>query len=181
MRIGVTIGLGLTAVLAVPAVSGPPKAAETTYVDPTYGYSVTYPASWQFKPPNADGRIFMTSPLEGPQDNFKENVNFVLKKFGDPSFELRGKCADFMGNFAQQYEAYKAGQCADVTWNGVNAMRADYSFDKTDNGTTRRIHALQTFAIKNDYLYIVTLTAIESTYPRYLPIANKVIASIKIP
>lgn len=181
MQIKAIVGLALAAAAGLPALAAPPKAAETTYVDPTDGYSISYPSTWQFKPPNADGRIFVTSQPDGPQDMFRENLNLAPRPLNDPTFSIKGQCVAFSANFAKDYEGYTPGKCEDLRWNGVDAMRLDYSFDKSDNGVARRIHVLQTLAIKKGKLYVVTFTAIEATYTRYTPIASRMIASIKIP
>ncbi len=180
MRTLHSIGLALALLAGPPGFAAQPRVSLQTYANPDFRYVISYPSNWQFKLPDDEGTIFVTSYLDSPVDRLRENVNLRVQRSDQPDFNVRDNTPEMLAQVSRVYPSFKQVGLGYVQWNGVEALRYDGTITTPINGKPFDMHILQNIAIKNGVIYTATYTAEAGSYAKYLPTALRIIESIKV-
>jgi hypothetical protein len=155
------------------------QAAWPTYSNEAFGYHISYPPDWEFKPPNEKDTFFVTSRLNGDGDRFRENVNCKPLRLQIKDFNIRSAEAQIIAGVSTMPD-FKLIKSTYVRWNGVEALMLEYTLSNTTNGERYDIHIQQQMSVIGDVLYAITFTSEEGSYARYLPMATQIVNSMKV-
>lgn len=151
-----------------------------SHVDTAKHFSFRYPENWTLKLPGTDARFIVTSPRENNSDDFRENLNFLVReapgfKTGVPTSAAALKEALQLrrNNFVFIDSAY-------VKWNNVQALRFTYSFTSTENSKEFPIEMMQQLTVLNGVLFTLTYTAKAGSFTKFLPVINQIIQSVVV-
>ena len=128
-------------------------------------YSITAPEGWTKKDSVFDGTVHtkIMSPDDGPNDRFKENMNvnsesamgYTAKTYAEGSFiKLRAEVPEVV-----------ITDLGATTIGDIPAECYNYSF----NYKGVDIKDIAWYLVKNDIGYVITCTAIKSTFNRFEP------------
>jgi len=140
-------------------------------------FSISYPESWQLDSSKRFvSAIMFYSPIEGPEDKFRENVNVMLQ-------DLRGRninLDEYKKITDDQISAMgeKAGMIRSVVEKTANGSQYSTEYQMTVNGV--EVHVKQVCVIKEEVAYLATFTAKPDTFDRYLPIGTAMLQSFKV-
>lgn len=162
-------------VASKPAITIPTKWA--TIKDTTY--TMRFPETWT---PDQSGmfgsRFFLFSPLDSLNDKFRENFNLVLNNMSaHPEVTL-----EYLADGAkQQVES----MINDVKVHEFRIVNVDgggkyYLFEYSGKQGAFDLHWRQMYVLGNNNFYVLTFTAEEQQYARYLPVAERIFASFAL-
>lgn len=125
-------------------------------------YTLTCPDSWEKKTDYMGTDVMFLSPLEGPGDEFQENVNVIVEKL--PSgMGLEQYVKISLKNAKQILTDYAILENSTVQLNGLDAQR----FLISHRMGNMKLHALVYVIVKGRKAYTVTCTALDNTYEQY--------------
>ena len=150
-----------------------------SYTDTAYQFSFKYPSNWQLKLPNTNTRFFVTSYTENDADNFRENINCIVRKLDEQNFDIKTVETAVKESLAEKLKDFKLLSSGYIKWNNVTALLLDYTATTESNGVTYKIRIRQQMAVLNDNLFTITYTAETASYDKYLPAIKKIIQSLK--
>ena len=148
--------------------------------DTTYQFSFKYPSGWTLKLPNTNTRFFVTSQQESDTDNFRENINCLVKKIDQKNLDIKTAEAAVLKNLSEGVANFKLISLRYGKWNNLTAMQLDYTATSESGGIVYKIHMYQQIAVFNDLVFTLSYTAETDSYSKYLPTIKKIIQSIKL-
>ncbi len=152
-----------------------------SYTDTAYQFSFKYPSSgWTLKLPNTNTRFFVTSHPENDADNFRENINCIVRKIEQPDFDIKAAEAEILKSIAEKMVDFKLVSSGYIKWNNVTALVLDYTVTSKADGIAYNIHMRQQMAVVNNLLFTISYTADAANYNKYLPTIKKIIQSVKL-
>ncbi len=149
-----------------------------TYTNADFKYSIKYPATWELKE-EMIGPVpitFLISPLESPDDKFRENFNFIVSVMRDiPSTALEQYTQGMLYGILQDSKnnIVKKGP---TTLDGLPAQ--EVVFTTTTQGF--KLRYFQIWTIKGNKIYQVTFTAEDAKYDQSWPEIQKILDSLKL-
>ena len=149
-----------------------------TFTDPTILFTAKYPADWITKIKEGK-RVFFTSPSEGKDDAFAENINISVTT--NAEFGITLKVNDVVDNIVdkvkESFIEFTEESRTAIKWNGVDAFEITYSGNpKTDE--TMWVRITQRLCFYKTRLYLVTYTALKSN-DNFSVISKQIINTIK--
>lgn len=146
--------------------------------DPTILFTAKYPADWINKIKEGK-RVFFTSPSEGKDDAFAENINISVTT--NAEFGITLKVNDVVDNIVdkvkESFIEFTEESRTAIKWNGVDAFEITYSGNpKTDE--TMWVRITQRLCFYKTRLYLVTYTALKSN-DAFSVTAKQIINTIK--
>lgn len=151
-----------------------------SHTDTARHFSFSYPKDWTLKLPGTQTRFFVTTQEENDSDDFRENLNCIVKeapgfKPGIPATAaaLKETLKERMNNFMLIDTAY-------IKWNNVQALRLSYRFTITENDKEFPVEIMQQMAVLNGILYTFTYTGKPGSFTKFLPLAKKIIQSVQV-
>jgi|GEM_PF-676981 hypothetical protein len=140
-------------------------------------YSIQYPSTWTLDQNGQSGIIFTCkSPLESPTDNFQENVNMTTE-------DLTGRSMDLDAYSKASLDQIK-GYFKDVSMienkkvNDVFGGHAQIIY--TASMDTMHLQVEQWYWIIKDKAYILTLTALNKTFPEYKEVGENIMSTFVV-
>lgn len=167
--------------LPLPAAAAPADAAKTenfaVYENQTPSLKMEYPATWKAAEGAAGAIVAFLSPLESKEDFFRENVNVLAEDLSaHPTLTVDGYTGLGIAKLPMYITDFKLIGTRRHTLSGLPAQIIEY----TGRQGVFQIHILQAMTIADKKAYVVTFTAEEANYERYLPAAKRIIDSLAI-
>jgi len=140
-----------------------------------YGFAISYPPNWEAREGALGTCVIIISPMEGMQDNFRENANVTLETLAKPmsAQEYMDACVSLMEkNFPGFVELSRGAE----GWAGkvVPYLICRHSFPRAG------AKAMLYFYVSGSRAYVLTCTATESTFDRFQPYFKQIAASFRI-
>ncbi len=137
---------------------------------------MAYPNGWEMQEEFMGSAVFFASPRENSGDAFSENVNVVVEDLKGRQLSPRQYfeiSSAQLENLITDYNPVEEG-AATI---GVNdAYRTAF----TSKQGKFSLKQLQIVTIKNGRAYVFSYSAEQSSYDKYLPLAEKTIESARI-
>lgn len=139
------------------------------------GTSIAHPSEWTAQQGFLGGFI-VSSPLESDNDDFSENVNYIVE-------DLRGESMDaetYAGFIKVQLDAISSNnqilKSKKMTFNGQNAYMMEYKGRQGDLD----LHSKQIYIIKDGKAHVLTYVAESDKYNKLSATAEKMFKSFKM-
>lgn len=174
--------LAAALVLPVNAAAAPANAVLKTenfavYENQTYSFKMEYPSTWKAAEGAAGAIVAFLSPLESKEDFFSENVNVLAEDLSaHPTLTVEGYAELGIAKLPMFITDFKLIGTRKHTLSGLPTQIIEY----TGRQGVFQIHILQAMTIANKKAYVLTFTAEEANYERYLPAAKRIIESLAI-
>ncbi len=134
------------------------------FTDSSALFTAKYPATWKSKI-KENGAVFFTSPKDGEEDNFLENVNLVTRKNPsfDSSFDLKESMPAILKSLESQMTKFKIVSERYFTWNNQKAAEIKYTLDSkgTTDNSVLHIKITQWLSAQNGIFYTATYTSLD--------------------
>lgn len=147
--------------------------------DSAYNVSIQYPSDWQLKPANDRSRFFIASYPETEEDKFRENLNCVVHNIEDGSTIQQAE-EDIVKTLTGIMAEFKIVQSGYSKWNNADAYELEYTCTYANTDVKYDLHMLQKATIINGKLYVLTFSALNTTYDKYIGKVRKMFDSFKI-
>lgn len=130
-----------------------------TFTDTAGMFTAKYPAGWVNKI-KENNRVFFTSPADGEQDNFFENINIsVTKKAGyGTQVTIKDLYPGIVDGVRKQFTEFRDEGVRYFKWNNIDAVEVIYSgLNKMDESL--RIRTTQWYCFYKSRLYLATFVS----------------------
>lgn len=146
------------------------------FTDTAGNFTAVFPDTWTPKI-KENNHVFFTSPAEGDNDMFRQNINIIVTKSDALNgFTIRDLVPDLLKNLETQYDNYELISNKYFKWNGNESFEAVYNI--IQNGDTTSYRIKQWMYLTNGVFYVVTYTAVSG--PDAMAVtAEKILNSIK--
>lgn len=146
------------------------------YMDRLKKFTVQFPETWEVKPGMAGMDVVGISPLEGPNDTFRENVNVASQVLQTPikmeDFYTQGKKA-----LSEQLPAFKELAVGDTNVNGLNVHWIEFS--QASNNIQANIKQYYILSKDGSRAYIITGAAPPEKFDGFKATMEKIVQSFK--
>ena len=133
------------------------------FSDTSIAFTAKYPPNWINKI-KENKRVFFTSPADGADDNFYENVNVSVTQNADygTTIKIKEVVPTVLENIKMAFDQFQAEGERYFKWNNTDACEIIYSgYNKTN--TDFKVRMIQWFCFYKTRLYTVTFTALANT------------------
>ena len=170
------VAFWILVILSSPGFSQKESSAELTDFTGK-NYKLQYPASWTLDTSKSFGpAIFFFSPLENPEDKFRENINVLVQ-------DLHGEDINL-----SRYKEITDKQVKDLASDGEilesSILRKNnqefYRITYTMSQGKLKVKITSVCFIQNEKAYLSTFSAETDKYDAYKPTAEKILASFKV-
>lgn len=152
------------------------SAATKTYTNEALGISLEYTDGWSMKENPASGVVVaFGSPKESSDDKFVDNINLSTTDLSSQPMTL-DKLTDTWLKQTQDAAEFKLVDRKSTLMAGGDAEQLVYTY--TNQGVN--IKGSVTIATKNNTAYIITYTAEETSYDKFIDSANTAVTSLKV-
>ncbi len=139
-------------------------------------YTIQYPVSWRLDESGKMGMDFLVaSPIESQEDKFAENINLVIQDVSGMNIDLN------------KYVEISENQIKTMITNPViiksERIKGDKEFHQIIFSGEQGVYKLkfkQQYRVINNKAYVLTYTAEQKAYDKYLGIADKIIISFML-
>lgn len=151
---------------------------KTPQLDKTYKndvYKINYPDGWRVddsKTNNAD--LFLFSPLNNG-DNFSEYTNVLIQDLKGMNMDLEKYKKISENQFSTVLPNSKIHESEIIQSNGKNYYRLSFSYPQGE----LNVRGTSLCFIRNEKAYMVTFTALETTYDEYKKTGEMMISSFE--
>ncbi len=168
--------LSLSVVATAQTVISPETGAKpvwATIADPEY--VLRYPPNWTLDQTGLFGSsFFLYAPLEARNDAFRENFNLIINDLSEfPGIPL--------AEVAEGAREQIVGMINDVTVLEFkelsDGIETYYRVEYTGTQGKFKLHWRQHYWLQHNHFYVLTFTAEETDYERYLPFVEEVFGS----
>ncbi|MFA6915956.1 MAG: hypothetical protein WC222_06130 [Parachlamydiales bacterium] len=147
------------------------------YMDRLKKFTVQFPETWEVKPGMAGMDVVGISPLEGPNDTFRENVNVASQILQAPikmeDFYTQGKKA-----LSEQLPAFKELGVGDSNVNGLQVHWIEFS--QASNNVQANIKQYYILSKDGSRAYIITGAAPPEKFDSFKATMDKIVQSFKV-
>lgn len=148
-----------------------------TYTNPNYGVEINYPMDWDIMENYMGTVAIFLSPQENPNDDFRDNANIVVQDLSGMSMDLEQYNSLSMTQLQQLITKFKVIEPISITMlAGIPACRIKYQGKQGK----LKLQWYSIWTIMDNAAYVVTCTAKQDSYNKYLPIFNEMISSFRI-
>ena len=155
----------------------PPVSTYNAYSNKSYNFQMKYPTAWDVEEGVMGTAVFFLSPLSGPGDEFRENVNIIIEDV-----------SAHPGLTADDYEAVSIDELArtitDFTvierGRRIVSGRPARTLEFTGTQGMYQIRFLQVYAVSAGRAFVITYTAEDNQYQRYLPAITRMIDTLSL-
>lgn len=139
------------------------------------GFSISFPADWEIQKGFSGTAIMGISPLEGPNDDFRENLSVMVSNIPEGNnLETFTKLnLDAMKSVLSKYKEHKV---ENTTVSGLKAKKIIYDFEMEG----QNIRTLLYIIIKGKKGYFVTSGSSLKRFKEHQPLLEKLSNTIKI-
>ncbi len=147
-------------------------------INPNLGFEIGYPSHWEIQQQAPDGSAFgFLSPIDGENDAMRENVNIQVQNLPDSTYDLDKFSELSLQGFQTQLGEFEIIENAKrMTLSGIPAEKI--VFFGTLQNISFKFQSI--YGVSRPHAYILTYTAIDETYEKFLPIFEDIITSLKI-
>lgn len=140
-------------------------------------YSIKYPKDWKLQNPGQMGSEFMIfSPISEPGDKFRENINLLIQNLNGLNLNL------------EQYTELSENQIKTLIsdskiFENKRQHGKKYDYQKIIYKGTMgelKLKFVQYYWVINNKAYVLTFTAEQNQFDKYLPVAVKIMDSFEI-
>lgn len=147
------------------------QAGKVTYAKKDY--QLQYPTTWRLDTTGIMGaELFVFSPLTDTTDKFSENVNLLIQDLRGQHIDLKAYKKISDDQFAQMQDG-KVEESAIIKTGAKEYFRATYAM--TQQNIQLKVTSI--CYIKNEKAYLVTYTALASTYEQYKKFGEEILHS----
>lgn len=140
-------------------------------------FSIQYPSNWKPDDSGTNGTtFFLFSPFENTDDTFSENVNLLLQNLPDKKMDLEGYVKLTNSQIKDNPYIQDIEIIENKTYDKNNYHQM--IFKGTQNGN--KFTYYQRYWVMDHIAIILTFTAQQNTYSKYLPIGEKILNTFKI-
>jgi serine/threonine-protein kinase len=141
-------------------------------------YRLRFPDTWTVDQSGMFGsRFFLFAPLDTAGDTFRENVNLMMNDMrAYPQATLEYLADGAKQQIEQLITDAKVHEFR-IAYNGDDKY---YLMEYTGKQGQFNLHWKQLYVLANGTFYVLTFTAEESQYTRYLPLAERMFASFAL-
>ncbi|MFY0546227.1 PsbP-related protein [Brevibacillus sp. H7] len=140
------------------------------------GFCFIYPKEWSIATESLGAVAIFLSQKESESDGFQENVSIGLQDLENNEFKTLDQYVDSnirgLEKFVTNYELVET---KDLVISNIPAKQIIYTGDQG----IYRIKFLQTYFIKDNVAYIISYTADQEKFDKYLKLAENVITSFQ--
>jgi serine/threonine-protein kinase len=154
----------------------------STYINSVHGLRMDYPSDWEVSEHESHeeglfASLFM-SQQENSSDNFQENVNVLVRDMSDYPITFE----NFTTVNLQLLEQLTLGSftlitSTQTTLAGNEAHKIVYTLGSNGYPTMK---LMQVWTVKDDVAYVITYTALDDAYSRFLATVQHMIDSLEI-
>ncbi|MCL6613224.1 MAG: hypothetical protein K6U03_01165 [Firmicutes bacterium] len=171
----IILGLIIIILINIP-ITGADEDQLALYQNKKYQIEALYPKSWEIAEETFGVQVMFISPFENSDDKFRENVNIVIKELEQTAADLEAISQASIEQISQLITDFKLISYEKVQFSGYESRLIIYSGKQG----IFKLKFLQVLVIRNNILYVITFTAQEEAFNRYLPAATTIIDSFKI-
>ena len=142
--------------------STPPAEEGKRYTSSDGKFSMTFPFTWETKLDFMGTAIASLSPSEGPNDNFKENVNVAVKLLPG-RVSLEQKYQEALMVLSRGVEGFMELEDGVTRLGGVEARWLIYSFPAEN----MHFQILMYLFVKDNESFVITCSATQEKFPQY--------------
>ncbi len=147
--------------------------------DTAYNFSYKRLPDWVLKLPATKTRFVLTTPLESETDQFKENLNCLVRLVEDKTFKISDAEGSIKTTLAKQLQNFNLLNTKYSKWNNAESLLLDYTCTKESEDKTFNIRINQHLAIVNGILYTFTFSSEENSFSKYSSTVTAVLNSFK--
>ena len=150
---------------------------EQKYLNKNYNINLNYPTDWTVKEledPITGEVMVLTSPLEGENDNFQEQIFVTVMPITGTPENYEENLIDKLinvPNITNIYYKQESGKLANQKSHSVTYERNNGNFD---------LQQKEIFTIDNQTVYLITFISEQEQHETYLPTVNAIIKSFAI-
>jgi eukaryotic-like serine/threonine-protein kinase len=162
------------------------NTALKTYENPGFGMTIQYPSAWSVTqvrdnptaPSNGSLVAIFRAPIESPTDVYQENVLVNVQGPLPSGMTLQQYTDSSVNAFRNMSDTIKVFDSSPTTMGGLPAHKLVY----TSSGIPGlNLKKMQAFTVVNGNMaYVVTFSAEDSQFNRYLPDVEKMVSSMRI-
>lgn len=143
----------------------------------TANYSIDYPANWELSESGSTGTNFMIfSPMESPEDQFRENVNLMIQDLSAYDLDL-----DSYTELSEQQVGTLFTDAKIIKSKRMKNQSHDYHMIIYNGGQGGAMYTfLQYYWVINDKAYVLTLTCEKDQYKAYKKMGLKIMNSFTL-
>lgn len=145
------------------------------YQNKEYQIEILYPKSWRIAEETLGAQVIFLSPLESDEDKFSENLNIIIMKVRQID-DLETICQNSIIQLSRFITNFKLISYEKTYLSGQESRLLLYTGEQQGF----KLQFLQVIMKKDDIIYIITFTAEEKAFARYLSTAKFIIDSFKI-
>ena len=145
-----------------------------TFKHPLHKYSISYPPDWALN--NMTAVMSFVPPIKSGDSLPAESVNIALDNRKEEPITLDKLAEEYLDQIKQLMGAAGKVKQSKTTIGGLPAVK----FDELFEAQGIKQHVNQYIVMKSNIAYIITFNALQTTYPKYQPTAQKIIDSFKL-
>ncbi len=157
--------------------AGEAKDGFAVYENAALGLKAEYPAIWQTLEDVRGVAVVFHSPLESAEDKYNDNVHVIVEDVSaQPWLTAEAYAASGIGKLPASLADFRLVGNKSDTVSGRPARLLEYTGARGDF----RLHFLQAVTIADGKAFLITYVAEEGSYAKYLPTAQRILASVTI-
>ena len=145
-------------------------------INATFGYQVQPPANWDIQDQAGGSTIIFFCPIEEKSEQMRENINIHVDDLTNSPMTLDDYSNASMNGFETMLGDFSIIEPVEKTTLGGLAAEKLSFFGTLQN---IRFKFKSIYGVDSKNAYVLTYTAIESSYPNFLPNFEKFVASFQ--
>ena len=155
----------------------PPVSTYNAYSNNSYNFQMKYPAAWDVEEGVMGTAVFFLSPLSGPYDQFRENVNIIVEDVsahpGLTVDDYEIVSIDELARTITDFTIIERGR-------RIVSGRPARTLEFTGTQGIYQVRFLQVYTIIAGRAFVITYTAEDSQYQIYLPAVTRMIDTLSL-
>lgn len=143
------------------------------YTDSNYNFKLQYPATWSSGA--EQGMLIFKTAKDGTEDNFQENVNVIIQDLSAQPMTLAEFTKLSLDQYGEMGETVQIVSIDDAKLAGIAAKKAIVKM----NYYSLPLKLKQLWFIKDNKAYMLTYTALETTYSAFENDATQLMMSFE--
>jgi hypothetical protein len=139
------------------------------------GYSITFPSQWQWQRDFMGLDVFASAPSKDVQSTFLANISVISGQIGK-DVSVDAFFNENMENLKKALREVKVVETGKIFIDGLEGRKVVYNHSMADI----HLRVAQYFVVKNGIGYIVTGTALEEGFPKFVDTFEAAVRSFKL-
>lgn len=150
------------------------KKSANNFVSPENAFSINFPKEWNIQKDFMGTVVAATSPLTGPEDKIRENINIIVSDSQGTSDTKAYADASFEGSkpLLTDYQLFERGN---TRHGDIHSEWAIFSHRLGEIQLKTMTHIL----LKNGKSYIITCSAAPESFDSYRPQFEEIVKTFK--